>query len=150
MSSVVKSYRAALDSVWADLKQLSVLDVERNEKQRRIGLTIVWFVASLLLALFVPDIGKVISLLGSLAAIFIFVFPGRFDCHRAWISSRPCWSFKQGLAKTRVKLVLSSPLGKTWFKPGFTGKTRFKPGETPIVCLHHGQGCRPLENGCRR
>jgi hypothetical protein len=52
MSSVVKSYRAALDSVWADLKQLSVLDVERNEKQRRIGLTIVWFVASLLLALF--------------------------------------------------------------------------------------------------
>jgi hypothetical protein len=41
-------------------------------------------------------------------------------------------------------------LGKTWFKPGFTGKTRFKPGKTPTVCLHHGQGCRPLENGCRR
>jgi sodium-coupled neutral amino acid transporter 7/8 len=64
-----------------------VLDVQRNEKRRRIILTIVWFVASLLLAVFVPDIGKVISLLGSLAAVFIFVFPGRFDLHHACSST---------------------------------------------------------------
>jgi Transmembrane amino acid transporter protein len=54
-----------------------VLDVERNEKRRRILLTLVWFLASLLIAVFVPDIGKVIALLGSLVAIFIFVFPGK-------------------------------------------------------------------------
>jgi hypothetical protein len=45
-----------------------------------------------------------------------------------------------GLAKTRVKLVLPSPVGKT----------QFKPGKTPAVCLHHGQACQPLKNSCRR
>lgn len=38
--------------------------------------TLVWFVVTLILALFIPDIGRVISLIGGLAACFIFVFPG--------------------------------------------------------------------------
>jgi hypothetical protein len=41
-----------------------------------------------------------------------------------------------GLAKTLVKQVLTSPVGKTWFKRGLNGKTRFKPGKIPAVCLN--------------
>ena len=36
----------------------------------------VWFFLSLILALVIPNIGDVIKLLGSLAAVFIFIFPG--------------------------------------------------------------------------
>ncbi|EPQ20639.1 Putative sodium-coupled neutral amino acid transporter 7 [Myotis brandtii] len=50
-------------------------DVGR-EQRRRVLQTVVWFLLTLLLALFIPDIGKVISIIGGLAACFIFVFPG--------------------------------------------------------------------------
>lgn len=50
-------------------------DVVR-ERRRRLLQTISWFLLTLLLALFIPDIGKVISVIGGLAACFIFVFPG--------------------------------------------------------------------------
>lgn len=36
----------------------------------------VWFVLSLVLALVIPNIGAVIKVLGSLSAVFIFIFPG--------------------------------------------------------------------------
>ena len=42
----------------------------------RIVIVTLWFGFSLILALKIPNIGQVIKLLGSLAAIFIFVFPG--------------------------------------------------------------------------
>lgn len=47
-----------------------------RERRRRLLQTISWFLLTLLLALFIPDIGKVISVIGGLAACFIFVFPG--------------------------------------------------------------------------
>jgi len=47
-----------------------------REKLGRIFISIIWFAASLVLAILIPDIGQVIRILGSLAAIFIFVFPG--------------------------------------------------------------------------
>lgn len=50
-------------------------DVVR-ERRRRLLQTVSWFLLTLLLALFIPDIGKVISVIGGLAACFIFVFPG--------------------------------------------------------------------------
>lgn len=50
-------------------------DVGRG-RRRRVLQTLVWFLLTLLLALFIPDIGKVISVIGGLAACFIFVFPG--------------------------------------------------------------------------
>lgn len=68
--------RAALDSVWMDIKSHTPAEMETGEKFRRISIASVWFVVSLLLALFAPNIGIVISLLGGLAALFIFVFPG--------------------------------------------------------------------------
>lgn len=48
----------------------------RREKRRRVLQTLLWFVVTLVLALFTPDIGRVISMIGGLAACFIFVFPG--------------------------------------------------------------------------
>jgi len=47
-----------------------------GEKLGRIVVSLIWFVASMFLAILIPDIGEVIQILGSLAAIFIFVFPG--------------------------------------------------------------------------
>lgn len=54
-------------------------DVDRHEKVRRITVATVWFGLALALSLYVPDIDKVIVYLGGLAAIFIFVFPGKYD-----------------------------------------------------------------------
>ena len=45
----------------------------------RILLSNVWLVISLGLALFVPQVKFIISPMGCLAAVFIFVFPGMFD-----------------------------------------------------------------------
>lgn len=39
-------------------------------------IALIWFVASLVIAIIVPDISPVINLLGSLSAAFIFVIPG--------------------------------------------------------------------------
>jgi len=46
------------------------------KKSRRVIIATVWFALSLILAILLPNIGSVIKLLGSLAALFIFVFPG--------------------------------------------------------------------------
>ena len=52
--------------------------IARGEKCRRIVMTVLWFGVSLLLAVIVPNIGVVIALLGGLAAVFVFIFPGQF------------------------------------------------------------------------
>ncbi|XP_033218268.1 putative sodium-coupled neutral amino acid transporter 7 [Belonocnema kinseyi] len=43
---------------------------------KRVTLTIIWFVLSLVIAILVPDISPVINLMGALSAAFIFLFPG--------------------------------------------------------------------------
>ena len=48
----------------------------KTELAIRVGFVSLWFAASLVLAIKIPNIGQVIKLLGSLAAVFIFVFPG--------------------------------------------------------------------------
>lgn len=42
----------------------------------KITATLVWFVSTLALAIFLPDISPMISMLGTLSAAFIFIFPG--------------------------------------------------------------------------
>ncbi|XP_074645499.1 sodium-coupled neutral amino acid transporter 7-like isoform X2 [Tubulanus polymorphus] len=68
--------RSALDSVWCSMLKLPPDEIAMHEKRRRIVQTTIWFLSSLALAVFIPNIGVVISLLGSLAALFIFLFPG--------------------------------------------------------------------------
>ena len=76
LSVLVDAPRAALDSVWIYVRRLPPDDIMAGERRRRIITTIVWFCTSLVLAIFVPNIGVVISFLGGLAAVFVFIFPG--------------------------------------------------------------------------
>lgn len=69
--------RAGLDSMWCYFWNMSEQDSQVNETKRRVTMTILWFLATLVLTLFIPNIGVMISLLGSLAAVFIFIFPGK-------------------------------------------------------------------------
>ncbi|KAM4593398.1 sodium-coupled neutral amino acid transporter 7 isoform 1-T2 [Odontesthes bonariensis] len=68
--------RAVIEGLWLRFQNEQVEVCVRRERRRRILQTLVWFVVTLVLALFIPDIGRVISLIGGLAACFIFVFPG--------------------------------------------------------------------------
>lgn len=42
----------------------------------RLMIGLPWFFVSLILAIQIPNIGEVIGFLGSLASVFIFIFPG--------------------------------------------------------------------------
>uniref|UniRef100_A0A674F308 Sodium-coupled neutral amino acid transporter 7 n=1 Tax=Salmo trutta TaxID=8032 RepID=A0A674F308_SALTR len=68
--------RAVLEGLWLRFRGEQVELCVRRERRRRVLQTLVWFTITLVLALFIPDIGRVISLIGGLAACFIFVFPG--------------------------------------------------------------------------
>uniref|UniRef100_F7FA13 Sodium-coupled neutral amino acid transporter 7 n=1 Tax=Ornithorhynchus anatinus TaxID=9258 RepID=F7FA13_ORNAN len=81
--SVLTSYpilhfcgRAVLEGLWLRYKGEALEEDVVRERRRRLLQTATWFLLTLLLALFIPDIGKVISVIGGLAACFIFVFPG--------------------------------------------------------------------------
>ncbi|XP_013887784.1 putative sodium-coupled neutral amino acid transporter 8 isoform X2 [Austrofundulus limnaeus] len=49
---------------------------ERSESHSRYALTVAWILVTLLIAVFVPDISKVIGIIGGISAFFIFIFPG--------------------------------------------------------------------------
>ncbi|KAL7978777.1 hypothetical protein Chor_013266 [Crotalus horridus] len=81
--SVLTSYpilhfcgRTVLEGLWLRYKGETVDEDVAQERRRRLLQTLCWFLLTLLLALFIPDIGRVISVIGGLAACFIFVFPG--------------------------------------------------------------------------
>ncbi|KAI5608282.1 putative sodium-coupled neutral amino acid transporter 8, partial [Silurus asotus] len=42
----------------------------------RVLLTVLWIAVTLLIAVYVPDMSKVISVIGGISAFFIFIFPG--------------------------------------------------------------------------
>lgn len=46
------------------------------ESRSRCMLTVLWIAVTVLIAMFVPDISKVISVIGGISAFFIFIFPG--------------------------------------------------------------------------
>lgn len=68
--------RTAIEGVWIELFQLNSEMIMRYEKWRRFSIVTVWFILSLLVALFIPNITMVINYLGALAATFMFIFPG--------------------------------------------------------------------------
>lgn len=81
--SVLTSYpilhfcgRAVVEGLWLRYQGTPVEEDVDRERRRRLLQTFTWFLLTLLLALFIPDIGRVISVVGGLAACFIFVFPG--------------------------------------------------------------------------
>ena len=51
-------------------------DGMKHEQRRRIIEAVLWYLGTLLLALFIPNIGVAINFAGSITAFFYFVFPG--------------------------------------------------------------------------
>ncbi|XP_023221953.1 putative sodium-coupled neutral amino acid transporter 7 [Centruroides sculpturatus] len=68
--------RGALDGLYAEFAKLTVNDFLKGEKKRRIIITSGWVAVTLFLALYTPSIGVVLEMLGCVAVINIFVFPG--------------------------------------------------------------------------
>uniref|UniRef100_A0A3Q3IXI2 Amino acid transporter transmembrane domain-containing protein n=1 Tax=Monopterus albus TaxID=43700 RepID=A0A3Q3IXI2_MONAL len=56
-------------------RRYGVVTVE-FESRSRYTLTVLWIAVTLLIAIFVPDISRVISVIGGISAFFIFIFPG--------------------------------------------------------------------------
>lgn len=73
---VVLLGRSVVRDVWATPKRGAAAVPEAHERRSRVVLTVAWMAATLAIALFVPDIGKVIELIGGISAFFIFIFPG--------------------------------------------------------------------------
>jgi len=68
--------RTAIEGLWIELFHLDNQTIVNMEKRRRVIIVTVWFVLSLLIALFIPNITIVIGYLGALAGAFMFIFPG--------------------------------------------------------------------------
>uniref|UniRef100_T1K0M2 Amino acid transporter transmembrane domain-containing protein n=2 Tax=Tetranychus urticae TaxID=32264 RepID=T1K0M2_TETUR len=73
--SMILCGRGALDGLYAEFFKLSAADFMEGEPRRRIVITTIWFVTSLLAAILTPNIGILIQLLGSLASANVFIFP---------------------------------------------------------------------------
>ncbi|XP_063293886.1 solute carrier family 38 member 8 [Pelobates fuscus] len=68
--------RSVLQDVWLDRKGYSMHVTESYERFMRLTLTVLWILVTLIIAMFVPDISEVISIIGGISAFFIFIFPG--------------------------------------------------------------------------
>merc|ERR1712179_653978 len=84
----------------------SVSDTKEKELVRRCIIVTVWFIATILIAIEIPNIGVVINILGSLAAIFIFVLPGVCLLQTSLMSDQSPLTLQ-----TRCKLGLAMILG---------------------------------------
>ena len=71
------SCRTAIEDMVLKWQGLGPDEAEAWERCRRLTETIAWFGAALVLAANIPNIGVAISLIGGIAALFIFVFPGK-------------------------------------------------------------------------
>ncbi|KAM7438690.1 hypothetical protein ABFA07_011802 [Porites harrisoni] len=73
---VVFCGRSCLEGLYLSFFRMPPALAEVHERKRRIIQTIVWFSLSLIVSVFVKDIGYAVALIGGLAALFIFFFPG--------------------------------------------------------------------------
>lgn len=67
--------RGAFDGLYAEFAKLPAEEFIAGESRRRVVITTIWFFSSLAVAIFTPNIGVVIELLGSLASVNVFIFP---------------------------------------------------------------------------
>jgi sodium-coupled neutral amino acid transporter 7/8 len=68
--------RSALDGLYGEFRNMSTSEFKSGERTRRYIITTIWFVSSVAIAVFAPDISVTLQLLGSMASINVFVFPG--------------------------------------------------------------------------
>ncbi|KAM4638733.1 solute carrier family 38 member 8, partial [Amazona ochrocephala] len=88
---VVLLGRSVVRDVWVTPKHGAMAVPEAQEQRGRVALTVTWMATTLAIALFVPDIGKVIELIGGISAFFIFIFPGKSE---QWEAEEGCWCQK--------------------------------------------------------
>lgn len=68
--------RGALEGLYGEFRKQSAEEFKASEKGRRIVITTGWFFSTVALAIFAPDISVTLQLLGSMASVNVFVFPG--------------------------------------------------------------------------
>lgn len=68
--------RTAVDDLYGQLRGLDEDAKRKSELLRRTAIVSSWFSTTVVLACLVPNISIVIRMIGSLAATFIFIFPG--------------------------------------------------------------------------
>ncbi|XP_071973835.1 solute carrier family 38 member 8 isoform X2 [Engystomops pustulosus] len=68
--------RSVLQEAWLDHKYMTAYVSASYERFVRVILTVLWILVTLIIALFVPDISEIISVIGGISAFFIFIFPG--------------------------------------------------------------------------
>ncbi|MEQ2240469.1 hypothetical protein ILYODFUR_015284 [Ilyodon furcidens] len=103
MSCLTTSYFKHIRSVIQDpllswVRRRGGVLMAKFESRSRYVLTVLWITTTLLIAMFVPDISKVISVIGGISAFFIFIFPGL--CLMFAMRSEPV------SCKTRVALTI--------------------------------------------
>jgi len=69
--------RTAIEGLWIEVFKLNNDQIINSERIRRVIIVTVWFVSTLLIAIFLPNITVVINYLGALAGAFMFLFPGK-------------------------------------------------------------------------
>ena len=74
---VYSVHRQAIDNLWIRCSGLKAEDVESGETQRRRIISLVTFAVVLALSLAVPNLVVVVPILGSAAAVLMFIIPGR-------------------------------------------------------------------------
>jgi len=68
--------RSCVEGLYLAFFRMPPALAELHERRRRIIQTLVWFGLSLIVAVFVKDIEYAVALIGGLAALFIFFYPG--------------------------------------------------------------------------
>ncbi len=71
---------AAVTDLWVEYQEAfrGVMEVDEDKKNKvRLTSVCIWFTLTVLVAIFMPNIGAVIKFLGCAAAVFIFVLPGK-------------------------------------------------------------------------
>ena len=71
------SFRTGLEGLYLAAFSMPASLAEKNESTRRIIQTLVWFTLALIISVYVTDIQYAIALIGGLAALYIFFFPGK-------------------------------------------------------------------------
>ena len=95
--------------MWVEFRKLPPYAVVMQEQRRRVLITTIWFGSTLFMAVFVPNIGAVISVLGCLAALFIFAFPGNATLLLSTISYDVILNPWTGMQMTLIQEI------KEWF-----------------------------------
>jgi len=77
-ATVVFCGRTSLEGLYLAAFRIPPSLAAKNESTRRIVQTLLWFTLALIISVYVTDIQYAISLIGGLAALYIFFFPGIF------------------------------------------------------------------------